>query len=102
MPPSLKTRIRRRERLVPALGISGVIVLVLLVHLIEGGSGHRAADARKGLPHVPPITRSAERAHLEAAQHRAIQRVLGYAPYVSRGSARRREVALTFDDGPGS
>jgi peptidoglycan/xylan/chitin deacetylase (PgdA/CDA1 family) len=102
LPSSLKTRIRRRERLVPVLGISGVIFLVLLVHLVEGGGGHNGGDARKGLPHVPPITRSAERVRLETAQHGAIQRVLGYAPYISRGSSRRREVALTFDDGPGS
>ena len=27
--------------------------------------------------------------------------MLAYTPYISRGSARRREIALTFDDGPG-
>jgi peptidoglycan/xylan/chitin deacetylase (PgdA/CDA1 family) len=102
LPSSVKTRIRRRERLVPALGMLGVIALVLFVHLIEGGSGHDRSHRRAGLPHVAPITRSAERVRLEAAEHRAIQRVLGYTPYISRGSRRRREVALTFDDGPGS
>jgi peptidoglycan/xylan/chitin deacetylase (PgdA/CDA1 family) len=80
-----------------------VIMLVLFVHLVEGGgSTKKSADARAGLPHVAPITRSAERTRMEGAQHRAIERVLAYAPYVSRGSNRRREVAITFDDGPGS
>jgi peptidoglycan/xylan/chitin deacetylase (PgdA/CDA1 family) len=30
----------------------------------------------------------------------AIERVLTYTPYISVGSGRRREVALSFDDGP--
>jgi peptidoglycan/xylan/chitin deacetylase (PgdA/CDA1 family) len=86
---------------VPTLAIAGVILLVLIVHLAEGGgSTHRRTP--KGLPHVAPITRSAKLTRMEAAQHRAIERVLAYAPYVSRGSTRRREVAITFDDGPGS
>jgi peptidoglycan-N-acetylglucosamine deacetylase len=102
-PSSPLTRVRRRERLVPALATLGVIGLVLLVHLLEGGDsshGHPAA-VHGPLPRVAPVTRSAARTRLEAAEHRAIDRVLGYAPYVSRGSARKREVALTFDDGPG-
>ena len=37
----------------------------------------------------------------ERREQRAIDRVLAYAPYISRGSSRRREIALTFDDGPG-
>src|SRR5947207_3096034 len=92
---------RRRERLVPALAALGVICLVLFVHLVEGGGGGKKAAGRRPLPRVAPITRSAERARMEAAEHRAIDRVLGYAPFISRGSSRKREVALTFDDGPG-
>src|SRR2546423_6538237 len=37
----------------------------------------------------------------ERREQRAIDRVLAYTPYISRGSPRRRELALTFDDGPG-
>jgi peptidoglycan/xylan/chitin deacetylase (PgdA/CDA1 family) len=103
LPSSSSTRSRRRERLFPALAIGGVILLVLVVHLVEGGgSTHTPATARKSLPRVAPITRSAKRASMEAEQHSAIERVLAYAPYISRGSSRRREVAITFDDGPGS
>jgi peptidoglycan/xylan/chitin deacetylase (PgdA/CDA1 family) len=34
-------------------------------------------------------------------EDRAITRVMSYTPYVSSGSRRRKEIALTFDDGPG-
>jgi peptidoglycan-N-acetylglucosamine deacetylase len=38
---------------------------------------------------------------LEARENRAIDRALAYTPFVRAGGRRRREVALTFDDGPG-
>jgi peptidoglycan/xylan/chitin deacetylase (PgdA/CDA1 family) len=34
-------------------------------------------------------------------EDRAISRVMSYTPYVASGGRRRREIALTFDDGPG-
>lgn len=37
----------------------------------------------------------------ESSQARAIDRVLAYTPYVQIAHGRRRDVALTFDDGPG-
>ena len=36
-----------------------------------------------------------------AAADRAIDNVRDYTPYISRGGAKRKEIALTFDDGPG-
>lgn len=42
-------------------------------------------------PRVPPVR----------PEDRAVNRVLGYAPFVSSGGRRGRLVALTFDDGPG-
>jgi peptidoglycan/xylan/chitin deacetylase (PgdA/CDA1 family) len=90
---------RRRTRLTAVAAVTGVVALVLILHLVDGGGdAHRAS---RSLLRVPPIARSAARARLEAAEHRAIQRTLAYTPYISRGSPRRREVALTFDDGPG-
>jgi peptidoglycan/xylan/chitin deacetylase (PgdA/CDA1 family) len=94
------TRHRRRERLVPVLAVTGVVTLVLLVHLIEGAGGHDGAASRS-LPRVPPIARSSGRMRMEDAERRAIDRTLAYTPYISRGGRRHREVALTFDDGPG-
>lgn len=84
----------------PALALALAVGVGLLVHVVaSGSSGHGAKHG--GLPRVAPVTRSAARARMEAAEHRAIERTLAYTPYISRGSPRRREVALTFDDGPG-
>lgn len=38
---------------------------------------------------------------LAQVQTRALKRVLSYTAYLSKGTPRKREVALTFDDGPG-
>jgi peptidoglycan/xylan/chitin deacetylase (PgdA/CDA1 family) len=47
------------------------------------------------LAHHPPALSA-------RAQSRAVDRVLGYASYVRLLAHRRRELALTFDDGPSS
>ena len=104
LPTSTRSSTRRRERLLPGLAVAGSLLLALVLHLLVGGDPARDlkhSASRTGLPHVAPIPRSEERAQLESAEHRAIERVLAYTPYISRGSRKRPEVALTFDDGPG-
>jgi len=73
----------------------------------SGSAGHHIAP----LAHTPtrrPTHRHRARAagHLLEARERraeaaAIRRVIARSDYISRGSPRRRDVALTFDDGPG-
>ena len=73
-----------------------VLVLVLFVVLVWstlGGGGHGASSSVPGPPPVP----------LHSPPHAldsAIDRVRGYTNYIAEGTKRRREVALTFDDGP--
>jgi peptidoglycan-N-acetylglucosamine deacetylase len=52
------------------------------------------------LVHATPPPLSVREAQIAAAENTAITRVLSYTPYVSAGGDRRREIALTFDDGP--
>jgi len=70
-----------------------VLLFVVLAWSLLGGGGHGASSSVPGPPplplHSPPH-----------AQEPAIDRVLGYTNYIEAGSRRRREVALTFDDGP--
>ena len=40
-------------------------------------------------------------AQQQAAENAAIDRTLAYTPYVQYAGAQHREIALTFDDGPG-
>ena len=86
-------------------------VAILVVALVSGGgddaptaaeraaAGHRASAALAvaGLrPRTPTRAQG-----LRAREQSALGAVLAYTPYISVGSPRKREVALTFDDGPG-
>jgi peptidoglycan/xylan/chitin deacetylase (PgdA/CDA1 family) len=80
----------RRRRAVAAVL---VLVFVVAVWSLLGGGGHGASSSVQ----PPPIKPAGAPPH---AQESAIDRVLGYTDYIEAGSRRRREVALTFDDGP--
>ncbi len=87
-----------RRRRLTALG--GLIALIVVVGL----SLNRSAPA--GTPRPPAIspaytTKPVARDPRAARDDKAIDDVLAYTAYISRGSRRSREVALTFDDGPG-
>ncbi len=98
MTSSRRVQIRRRRA---AAGIVVVAVLALIA-AAASGSHHTTPRARatatprkqraKALT-PPPIP--------ENAQDATVASVLKYTPFVKAGSERAREVALTFDDGPG-
>jgi peptidoglycan-N-acetylglucosamine deacetylase len=78
-----------------------LIALLALVFALVSGSHHgrtaAAASARAGSHAVvrhPP-------SDSEDDQRRAVASVLGYTPFVKQGGTHSRDVALTFDDGPG-
>jgi len=102
---------RRRARLRRRLAVALLVVLaVVVVAAAAGGGDHRRAHAhtravarpRGARPAVasPPHRVSPARRRL-LRERAAVAHVLAYTPYVARGSRRRREIALTFDDGPG-
>ncbi|MDX6717761.1 MAG: peptidoglycan-N-acetylglucosamine deacetylase [Solirubrobacteraceae bacterium] len=84
----------RRARLV-ALGALVAIVAIVALSLDQ------SAPAGAPLAPATPSRQSAPGASRAAADDKAIDDVLAYTPYVVRGRHRRKEVALTFDDGPG-
>jgi peptidoglycan/xylan/chitin deacetylase (PgdA/CDA1 family) len=89
--------VRRRR----ALALAVILVLLVAVVAVAAGShgGRRhpsASSARKLARATPKPT-----ADPEQEQERAVRAVLAYTPFVKEGSARSRDVALTFDDGPG-
>lgn len=108
--PSARARsVALRRRRAAALGL--VAVVALAIGLVVGGSSgssrpHPPAAARE----VGYLARLATLAgtgsgSLAAAQQRllgdAVDRTLAYTPYVRMAGGQHREVALTFDDGPG-
>ncbi len=86
----------RRRRLGAALGFAA-LVLVLAIVLSSSGSQHRPSSAARARTRATPVkpTDSME------DERKAVSSVLGYTPFVREGGTRGRDIALTFDDGPG-
>jgi peptidoglycan/xylan/chitin deacetylase (PgdA/CDA1 family) len=93
--------VRRRRR---ALALaSAIVVLALAVALTAGHGGHSHAPAG-GLigTHVRVPSTSVHAPDTpEDDQNAAVSSVLAYTPFVKEGADRGRDIALTFDDGPG-
>jgi peptidoglycan-N-acetylglucosamine deacetylase len=100
-----------RRRLRTAAHRAGLAVLaiaavaLLLALALTAGGAARAPHGRSPAAARGPERTTAARAKLNRAQTarqmRAERRVLSYAGYIRRGGDHAREVALTFDDGPG-
>jgi peptidoglycan-N-acetylglucosamine deacetylase len=97
----------RRRRAAATLTVVGL--LALLVAALSGAH-HKAsavARARAGSPRTgsaaPGGGRSGAKPRTQAAPdpRRAVAAVLAYTPFVKEGAANGRDIALTFDDGPG-
>lgn len=104
LPPAVYHRRRRAGALVVLAG------LALLIGLVVG------AGAGGSAPRRPAVVRSGYFARLrtlagsgpgsitaaeQVAENAAITHTLSYTPYVRVAGSQHREVALTFDDGPG-
>jgi peptidoglycan-N-acetylglucosamine deacetylase len=100
----------RRRRALALLALVAVAVATVagVLNFTGGGGGtaqpagvaaHRGVLGRlHALAGARPGSLLAREA---AAENGAINRTLAYTPYVRIAGARRREIALTFDDGPG-
>jgi peptidoglycan/xylan/chitin deacetylase (PgdA/CDA1 family) len=106
----------RRRIAVRRAGALAILALVALAAVIvatsAGGSGSgsapRSALTRTGISRSRTGVTSASATEsadtwsgTQAASQRAISSVLAYTPFVKAGGGRAREIALTFDDGPG-
>ncbi len=96
------SRTARREALVRrrrALALAGLLaLLVVVVAAASAGSGHKAGHP-KGTETVHAVHRAPTDPEKDEAA--AVRSVLAYTPFVKEGSGTAKEVALTFDDGPG-
>ncbi len=86
--------------IVVVVGVAGATVLTLRP---GGGSGSHPAVVHEPAGFLARIrTLAGEGARSFAAmQNAAIDRTLAYTPYVRVAGRQHREIALTFDDGPG-
>lgn len=115
-PPQLKARRaarRRRARRNRRVAGGGAIVVLALVALLvvfqpAGSKSHvrpRLKARQTARVNIGARTRSQPSAQSDPSvvtQEAAINRhILSYTSYVALGMPRKREIALTFDDGPG-
>jgi peptidoglycan-N-acetylglucosamine deacetylase len=89
----------RRRRTGAALLL---LVLVVVLAVALSGSSHRtpkssASSSRAGAGTTGPVRPRDP----EAEGNAAVSRVLAYTPFVREGAGRVRDIALSFDDGPG-
>lgn len=105
--------IHRRRRLIAALVSGGAITLAIVLLAVTAGSAGTwdpealKDGARAELPKLKLEAQAreaerqiAKRKAEQAAEDRAIQAVIRQNPVLTRGGSARKEVALTFDDGP--
>ena len=99
-----------RRRRAAALGVVALVALIaglITGSASAGGHSHGTATASTEVGFLGTIKRLAgDGAHSFAAEQRAdenaaINHTLSYMPAVMRAGAQHREMALTFDDGPG-
>jgi peptidoglycan-N-acetylglucosamine deacetylase len=97
--PSADPRYRRR-RLSAALVVALLaIVLVVALAASHGSGSPSSAGANGHRPHA-----AAPSQHVLDTRERdekAVSSVLAYTPFIRSGAGGKREIALTFDDGPG-
>ncbi len=80
-----------------------LMAMALALALVSGrGSGSASAGDAAGAPPPPaPPPAAAAAPATPPPLDRAIAGVLRHSGFVARGGGRKREIALTFDDGPG-
>ena len=103
--PSAQPHHRRRR----AIALGALAAVALIAGALTGAGGgstvHPVVDKAPGyftrLQSVAGTGSGSFAAAEKAAENQAITRTLSYTPYVRLAGSQHREVALTFDDGPG-
>src|SRR5437764_8483899 len=95
----------RRRRAMAVLAMLLLVVLVVIAAGSGGGGSHPLAVHGAGLfGRIQTLAGNGAgsfAAAETASENAAINRTLAYTPYVRIAGSQHREIALTFDDGPG-
>jgi peptidoglycan/xylan/chitin deacetylase (PgdA/CDA1 family) len=102
-PPDRRAARFRRRRLGAALTFALVVVVVLVVVLAGSGRHGGSSSASTRVPGATGASSLRAAPPIDALERgeKAVDSVLAYTPFVKLGSTRVRDIALTFDDGPG-
>lgn len=95
----------RRRRAVAILTVTGLAVIGVVLAVAGGVARHPTSPTRRGFSAIiRDLAGSGPEslvARESAAETAAINGTLAYTPFVRIAGAQHREIALTFDDGPG-
>ncbi len=100
-------RRRRAVALLSLIGVAVAVVALVTILLLSGGTTTQHATAQPQGGFFAAIRKLAGNgggsvaAREAIAENAAINRTLAYTPWVRIAGAQHREIALTFDDGPG-
>jgi peptidoglycan/xylan/chitin deacetylase (PgdA/CDA1 family) len=97
--PSADARYRRR-RIVAALVVA-LLAIVLVVALSASHGSSATSSARAGGHRPDAATPTEPAVDTRDRDEKAVSSVLAYTPFIRSGAGGKREIALTFDDGPG-
>jgi len=103
MSPHRRRQIQRRRIVALSVFAVGVLVISLAIDAGGGGSSHHTTGASLQPPPIVSLEATVQEdlRRQAAAQNVGIDHVLKYTPFVTSGGGHRKEIALTFDDGPG-
>jgi peptidoglycan/xylan/chitin deacetylase (PgdA/CDA1 family) len=93
-------RARFRRRRLGAVA-AFVLLLVVLVIALSGSHGHGSTSSAGTRTRVPATALTPPAVSELARDEKGVDSVLSYTPFVREGAVHGRDVALTFDDGPG-
>lgn len=96
----------RRRRAVAALSLLAIAVLATVLLVGGGAPPERTTAPPTGgffatIPELVGAGPASLAAREAQAENAAVNRTLAYTPYVRIAGSQHREIALTFDDGPG-
>jgi peptidoglycan/xylan/chitin deacetylase (PgdA/CDA1 family) len=91
-------RRRARRRAVLGAALAAAVTLAIIIDGVGGQHGRAPTRAGAG---VAGLGGRRVPASSTARELRAEKRVLSYTSYIRLGTPHRREIALSFDDGPG-
>ena len=92
-----RTQIRRRRG---GAAVVAVALLALVVAALSGAHHSNSTSATSATKGRRVLVKHAT-GDPEVDADTAVRSVLAYTPFIKVGSARTRDIALTFDDGPG-
>jgi peptidoglycan/xylan/chitin deacetylase (PgdA/CDA1 family) len=101
--PAAPTDVARRAHIRRRRTSAGLLAALLLVVIlgVALGSGRSGSTTARSVHARANASRVVAPPQSPGAGNRAVASVLAYTPFVRVGGNRGRDVALTFDDGPG-